>query len=505
MRGPNIGLVEFAARQAVAVLAAVRAFVFAHQGEAFLRHRAHGSDVLRVLHVEHRTDVQAADRGVRIPGALGAVLLEHVVQPLGVVGEIIEIDGAILDERHRFAVALHRHHDVEAGFAHRGDVGLERGVGGAHHCAGMAEIAHQFVKFCQLRGERCVVVAVELDDQQRVGFADQHAVDGGAEDRDAAAEIDHGAIDQFDRLGIELHDVLRRLHRAAECRELADAQQLARLDRMQREFDRGGEGEGAFRSDQQPRQVVLTGEPRDGRQHVDVVAADAAKLRGKPRGDFLGFRRAQRAQPLDQIGDAAGHVGAEIVRQQAELVPRAVRQDRIDRAHVVRHQPVADRLRAAGVVAGHAADRAARMRRGIDREEQPVLPQRGIQMAQHEARFDQRRAGVGIDMQDAAQVFGAVDHQRAVHRLAALAGAAAARQHGHAFLARDRQGRRDVVDLLRHDHADRLDLIDRRVGGVTAAVGAAEQHLAADFAPQPVGQAGIAWRDGGATHRVCLM
>ena len=306
----------------------------------------------------------------------------------------------------------------------------------------------------------------------------------------AAAEIDHRAIDQLHRLGVELHDVLRRLHRAAEGRELADAQQLARLDRMQRQFDRGGEGQRALRSDQQARQILLPGEARHRRQHLDVVAADAAKLRGEPRGDLLGLRRAQGAQPLDQIGDAARHIGADIVRQQAELVLRSVRQDRVDRAHVVGHQSVADRLRAAGVVARHAADRAARMGRGIDRKEQPVLAQRGIQMAQHQAGFHQCRARLGIDVQDAAQVLGAVDHQRAVHRLAALAGAAAARQHGHAFLARDRHCRGDVADLLRHDHADRLDLVDRRIGGVAAAIGAAEQHLAADLAPQALGETG---------------
>ncbi len=44
--------VEFAARQAVAVFAAVRALVLAHQRKAFLRHGAHGGDVLRVLHVQ---------------------------------------------------------------------------------------------------------------------------------------------------------------------------------------------------------------------------------------------------------------------------------------------------------------------------------------------------------------------------------------------------------------------------------------------------------------------
>ena len=62
---------------------------------------------------------------------------------------------------------------------------------------------------------------------------------------------------------------------------------------MQRKLDRGGEGERALRSHQQARQVLLAGKARHRRQYVDVVAADAAKLRGKPRGDLLGFRGAQ--------------------------------------------------------------------------------------------------------------------------------------------------------------------------------------------------------------------
>ena len=281
-------------------------------------------------------------------------------------------------------------------------------------------------------------MAVEFDDQQRVGFADQHAVDGAAKDRDAATEIDHGAINQLHRLGIELHDVLRRVHRATKSRELTDAQQLARLDWMEREFDCGGEGEGALRSHQQPSQVLLTGESRDGCQHFDVIAAHATKLRGKARRDLLGFRRTQRPEPLDQLSDTAGHVGADVVGQQAEFVLRAIGQNRVDRAYVVRHQPVAYRLRTAGVVAGHATDRAAGMRRGIDRKKQAVLTQCGIEMTQHQPRFHQRRASIGIDMQDATQMFRAVYHQRAIHRLAALAGAAATRQNRDAFFTRDR-------------------------------------------------------------------
>ena len=66
-------------------------------------------------------------------------------------------------------------------------------------------------------------MAVEFDDQQALGLADHHAVDRVAEDRDAAAEVDHRAIDQLHRFGIERNQMLRRLHRGAKRRELADA------------------------------------------------------------------------------------------------------------------------------------------------------------------------------------------------------------------------------------------------------------------------------------------
>ena len=94
--------------------------------------------------------------------------------------------------------------------------------------------------------------------------------------------------------GSSADDVPRRFHRLAEGRELADAQHLARLDRMQRQFQRGGERQRALRSDQQPRQIVAPGGAGGRGQRVDVVAADAAKLLGEARGDLLGLGRAER-------------------------------------------------------------------------------------------------------------------------------------------------------------------------------------------------------------------
>jgi hypothetical protein len=168
----------------------------------------------------------------------------------------------------------------------------------------------------------------------------------------------------------------------------------------------------------------------------------------------------------------------------------AVGQERIDRMHVISHQPIADRLRTAGVVACHATDGAARMGGGIDREEQSVPAECRVEMAQHEAGLDQRGPGFRINVQNAPQVLRAVDHHGPVDGLAALAGAAAARQHRHPFLPRDRQRGGDIADLLGHHNADRLDLVDRGVRRIAATIGAAEQHVAADFSPQAFSETG---------------
>ena len=175
--------------------------------------------------------MQAAHGGMRVPGALHAIFVEHAGQPLGVVGQVGQSDGAILDEGDRFGVALHAHHDVQAGLAHLGDAGLEARVGGMDHGAGQAQIGHHLVQAPQAFEQRRVLMAMELHDQQRVGFTQDHLIDRGPVDGDAAAQIDHRPVDQLHRLGVERDEVLRRLHCPAEGGELANAHHLARLDR----------------------------------------------------------------------------------------------------------------------------------------------------------------------------------------------------------------------------------------------------------------------------------
>ena len=87
---------------------------------------------------------------------------------------------------------------------------------------------------------------------------------------------------------------------------------------------------------------------------------------------------------------------------------------------------------------------------------------------------------------------GAVQHQRFADRLARLGGAAAARQHRRALLARDRERRLDIRDRARPHHAYGFDLVDGGVGGVAPALERVEQHLALDLRAQPRRQPGIA-------------
>ncbi len=213
----------------------MRALVVAHHGEGFLGDGAHRLHVLFQPQIEHRAHMQAADGGVRVPGAARAVLLEDCGQPLGVVGEMLERHRAILDEGDRLPLLLHRHHDVETGGAHLGDGGLQGGIEHIDHAAPFraavvpaeAEIAHQLVQAFQPAQIFGVIVLAELHQQDASGSPRTNCVDRRPEHRDVAGKRDHGAVDQFDRDGRQLDDVLRRVHRLEEAAEMAGADRAA--------------------------------------------------------------------------------------------------------------------------------------------------------------------------------------------------------------------------------------------------------------------------------------
>jgi hypothetical protein len=109
-------------------------------------------------------------------------------------------------------------------------------------------------------------------------------------------------------------------------------------------------------------------------------------------------------------------------------------------------------------------------------------------MIEHNARLHHDSAAFGIQRADAPEILAVVDHQRGAGGLAALAGAAAARQHWHLQVARDVERCRNVPLALRHQHADRHDLVDRGVRRVAAARRRVEQRLAFGLGAQAIRQ-----------------
>ena len=220
---------------------------------------------------------------------------------------------------------------------------------------------------------------------------------------------------------------------------------------------------------------------------IDVVTADPALQLREARGDLGRLAPAQRAQGGGQRGGHAAGIG-----RLGEAAGGAVGQDRLDRPHIVAHGAVADRARAAAVVARHAAERRPVGGRDVDREEQAVGLQKAVQAVEHQAGLDRDPPGRRIEVADLGQMLRDIDHDRRANRLAALGGAAAPGQNRHALLGGDLNGRRDISQSARHHHADRLNLVDRGIGGVAAPAEAVEQHLALKRALEPPGEPRVA-------------
>jgi hypothetical protein len=119
--GAELPFDPFAATQPIAVLTTERALVFANQRGRFFRDRTHlrsTAAAATFAHIEDWSHVQRAHRCVRVPCAAGAVFCENFRQRVGVGGKMFQRYRTILDEAHRFTVALEAHHDVESCLAY---------------------------------------------------------------------------------------------------------------------------------------------------------------------------------------------------------------------------------------------------------------------------------------------------------------------------------------------------------------------------------------------------
>ena len=475
-------LVEFGADDAVAMLAGMGALVFADQLERLFGDRPHLPDFDVLLHVEHRPDVQAADRGMGIPGPRRTVPGEDLVEAGGVVRQMRQFDGAVLDEGDRLPLLLHRHHDVEAGFAQFGDGALLPRIGDGHHAAlrlaaalpGEAEIGNRTCQHVETPEILLRILLGELDEEQRLRLAPDELLQGWPEHGDLPRQGDHRVVHQLNRLRPQRHQVLRRVHRLVEGREVTDAHH--RIGRLRRELqlDPGGIGERALGTDQKLGEVhrrLL----RD--QRIDVVAADPAHHLRKAFIDLAGLAPAD-LQKLRQEAREVRVMASTVGRNWTEGGLLSIRQHRIDGENVVPHHAVADRAAAAGIVTGHAADGRPGRGGDIDRKPETVPLQLAVQIIQHDAGLDDAAPVLHVELDQPVEMTGIVQHQGPVDRLTALRGAAAARQQGNSGLPGDGDGRPDILGGARHGDADREDLIDRGVGRIASPARPVEQDLA---------------------------
>ena len=80
------------------MLARMRTTKETHQLERLFGDGAHGLGPACLLHVQNRTDMKAADRGMGIPGAFQPIAIEDGGQLVGIFGEVLQLDRAILEE-----------------------------------------------------------------------------------------------------------------------------------------------------------------------------------------------------------------------------------------------------------------------------------------------------------------------------------------------------------------------------------------------------------------------
>ena len=334
----------------------------------------------------------------------------------------------------------------------------------------------------------------KLDEQDGFGIAVHHRVDGGLEHGDVAREREHGAVHELDRDRTELHDVLRRIHGLREIAEMAGANGTTAEEGRELELDLGGEGERAFRSHQNVREVELIA-PR--RERVEIVAADPALHLGKARLDLVRLLRGQRAQRArDRHQRRADRNIRKIGSRRSEMRRLSVGEDRIDRMHVLAGIAVAERSRPAGIVGDHAADGGARGGRDVDGEPQSVRLEPAVELVEHDARLDDATALRNIELNDVIEVFRAVDHEGRIDGLPGLRGAGAAREHAHPFLAREKERVLRFLDGARGNDAHRHHLIMRRVGGVAPA----RERIELDVAEKPAFEPLLQPRRNRASH-----
>jgi hypothetical protein len=245
----------------------------------------------------------------------------------------------------------------------------------------------------------------------------------------AAHEVDQHAVEAFQADGAVLEDARHGVGGEEGVGKASDGEHAE--GRAGGEVERGGDdgGAGALGADQRAGDV----EAVFVEQLVEVVAGDAAGNAGKFLADERGSSGRGDGEAGVDLADAAagadegfelGGAGA------ADGHARAVVENNVERFDVVDHFAGQQAVDAATVVADHAAEGAAGVRRGVGGVGQVVELGGLAQAVEDDARLDARQLGGGVDGGEAVHVAGEVEDHGDVGALAGQAGARAARQDG---------------------------------------------------------------------------
>ena len=262
------------------------------------------------------------------------------------------------------------------------------------------------------------------------------------------------------------------------------------------------DGASALGADQRTRHV----EAVLGQQLIEVVARYAASELGKPRADHV---RVAVAKPLECRVDFAAPAafGDDPFELRAGSGPdphaRAVVGEYLQRFHVLDGLAGHHRVRAAGIVADHPAERAAAVGCRIGTKSEPVCFGRIAQCIAHDAGLDTRGHRSRINLQHAVQVLRSVDHHCDVDALSALGGAAAARQEWRVERTTRCDRCDDIVNRPGKHDTDRYLAVVRCVGRIRRADAGVEAHDAFDARAQRRFQGGSVERGHGLGRVVC--
>ena len=316
----------------------------------------------------------------------------------------------------------------------------------------------------------------------------------------AGGQLEDHPVEHLDGHRAGRDDLGQAIQRRGDRREREDDQPLSGGERDDLQLGRVHDGQRPLRADDQPRQVELPGlvAPADGADRqardelVEVVAADPPEDLREPGRDRLAMPRHRVAdRPVDRADEVVpGADGVQlVVGQRAKSRGGAVGEHHVDGADVIDRLAVPQRPRAGRVVADHPADRGAVAGGDVRPEHQSQRLEVRVEPVEHDPRLDPDGHPVAIDDADPVQVLRKIEHDGRPDGLPRQARGGPARQHRDPLLGRDPDGRHHVGGGARHDHAQRLDLVQACVGGVEPAGAPIEINLGAGLSAQSFMQA----------------